>query len=36
MMEGSSKVQSDWAQNIVVGFGHLSGGNTVGIVAESA
>ena len=30
---GFLEVQSDWAQNIVVGFGHL-GGNTVGIVAN--
>ena len=30
---GFLEVQSDWAQNIVVGFGHL-GGNTGGIVAN--
>jgi propionyl-CoA carboxylase beta chain len=30
---GFLEVQSDWAQNIVVGFGHL-GGNTVGVVAN--
>ncbi|MEK9651343.1 MAG: acyl-CoA carboxylase subunit beta [Poseidonia sp.] len=30
---GFMEVQADWAQNIVVGFGHL-GGNTVGVVAN--
>jgi propionyl-CoA carboxylase beta chain len=30
---GFLEVQSDWAQNIVVGFGHL-GGHTVGVVAN--
>ena len=30
---GFMEVQADWAQNIVVGFGHL-GGHTVGVVAN--
>ena len=30
---GFLEVQADWAQNIVVGFGHL-GGHTVGVVAN--
>ena len=30
---GFLEVQSDWAQNIVIGFAHM-GGNTVGIVAN--
>ena len=30
---GFLEVQSDWAQNIVIGFGHL-GGHTVGVVAN--
>ena len=30
---GFMEVQAEWAQNIVVGFGHL-GGHTVGVVAN--
>ena len=30
---GFMEVQADWAQNIVIGFGHL-GGHTVGVVAN--
>ncbi len=30
---GFMEVQADWAQNIVIGFGHLNG-NTVGVVAN--
>ena len=30
---GFMEVQADWAQNIVIGFGHLSG-QTVGVVAN--